>query len=407
MNQKLKRLLQSLCIVISATAYLTSCGPKTLDPNGKVHLWAPEELEMIYTIADAQDGLSLTVITGGESWFSRLKKQDDSLDLVYTAWTHDVSAGHNAGLLLDITPYLDRIPLVTEVSAAFSTRFLTKAYPQLLLPAAAYTWGLFYNTEVLASHGVEIPASWDDLIDTFELLQSKGTVPIALGSSLGWPALAWISYLDLRLNGGTKHSQLFDGTRSFDDHSIQSVYRMLEEWREKEYFNADASKIGWPASLDLVRSGQAAYVLMGAFGSTRITNRDNVAFIRIPAADNDGDSGELAYIEGFSVAKTARAPEAALSLAEKYISAGVMRHTKNEYLIPLLKPGEKHVDQGESIAAVQFEILNSADILVPQIDQYVSAQTAYDVNRVLARFFDPKIGMSAEDLARLLGKILL
>ncbi len=401
----LRRIARVICIAAVTSVLLASCGPKALDSRGEVNLWIPREMTELREAAGALDGLSLSVVVAGESWITRLKLQKEPPDLMYTNYDRDIVEGIKSGLLLDLSPYFDRMPVTEKMLTAFAHQSEANTGMKYIVPAAAYTWGLFYNKTVLASHGIQIPESWDEWLDALKVLKSKGVVPIALGTSIGWPALAWVSYLDLRLNGGAAHLKLLEGARSFDDPSMVAVYTTLEEWRDAGYFNADASTINWRASLELVGSGQAAFVLMGAFSESRIPNRDEIKFAPVPTAGNEGDRGELAVIEGFAVAASARAPEAALSLAEKYLPMNLPRSARGGYLMSVLETEEGVAPQQGGVAAVQLEIFESADVLVPQLDRYFPAQAAYDFARVLARFFDPNTQMSADDLARILKNI--
>ena len=392
-------------VAAAAVVLMISCGPKSLDPRGEVNLWIPQEMEELQAVADSIDGLSLNVTVAGESWLSRLKEENNPPALVYTDLNNDVTEGFDAGLMLDLSPYLDRMQVAERMLAGFAGLSATDTGTRLFLPAAAYSWGLYYNVEILASHGVHITDNWDEWLAALEKLKNADVVPIALGSSFGWPALAWVSYLDLRINGGAMHAQLLDGARSFDDPSMLTVYRTLEQWRDKGYFNTDASKMNWPESLELVGSGQAAFVLMGTFCEARMPNREQIAFAPVPVAGNEEDRGELAGIEGFAVAGGAPAPEAALALADRYIAAGEPRPTKAGYIISVIEPQDDTSARRDDLAAVQTEIFESADIVVPQLDRYLPAQAAYDINRVLARFFDPGFDMSADNLARILTNI--
>ena len=103
-------------------ALLVSCGPKALDTHGEVYIWVPREMKEFHTAAAALDGLSLKVAVAGESWLSRLKKEYESPDLVYTDWNREVAEGSDTGLLLDLTPYLNRMPVTKRMPLGVSIK---------------------------------------------------------------------------------------------------------------------------------------------------------------------------------------------------------------------------------------------------------------------------------------------
>ncbi|MBN1686550.1 MAG: extracellular solute-binding protein [Spirochaetales bacterium] len=384
---------------------MASCGPKPLDPRGEVNLWAPQEIAELHAAADSFEGLSLNLTIAGESWLTRLKQKKEPPDLIYTDWNWDVAEGFHAGMLLDLSSYFDRMPVTDKIRPIFLRQSIVNPGVKYFLPAAAYSWGLFYNTAILAYYDIQIPESWDGWPGFLEALKGNGVVPIALGASTGWPALGWLSYLDLRLNGSVKHFELLEGSRPFDDPSMTVVYDTFAGWRDKGYFNADASKMNWITSLELVGSGRAACVLMGSFSAPRFANKDHIAFAPVPTAGSAGDSGELAVVEAFLITREAQAPEAALSLAQEYVATGIPRQTRGRYLLSVLELGDAVTAVHEDLTAVQLEIFRSAGFLLPQMDRYLPAQAAYDINRVMARFLNPDFDMSAADLARILKNI--
>jgi raffinose/stachyose/melibiose transport system substrate-binding protein len=86
------------------------------------------------------------------------------------------------GDLLDLKPYFDKLPEITDTFIEDSVKFNTINGQILSLPSAIQRpIGIFYNKEIFKDAGIaEFPTTWDDFFKDIDTLKQSGKVPLAL-----------------------------------------------------------------------------------------------------------------------------------------------------------------------------------------------------------------------------------
>jgi ABC-type glycerol-3-phosphate transport system substrate-binding protein len=372
------------------------CALRSLNPRGEVALWTSGQDRELRQLAGSIPGLVFSIIPNDEPWTTRMTNAVDAPDLVYAEWGSDLAKYGADGLLADLSGYWRRMQSVSKLMPGFQS--LRGPKGTFLIPAAVYTWGLFYNTSVLDACGVSFPESMESMEGILAKIKEKGRVPIALGASPGWPALAWLSYLDLRMNGTDAYRRLWDGERAFDDRSLAAVYERLGTWRDEEWFDPSAGTKGWRDALSDVESGKAAFALLGAFAMDRISDPDTVRWAPFPSSSTGkGKNSELVVIQGFALSAKAREPEAAVAFADAVVGAGSAGLTDDAFRVPAA--AKTLPPDSPAIKKAQDKLLEACRDFLPQLDRVLPQQAAYDTSRVMLRFFAANSSMTAEELA--------
>jgi len=396
----------ALCVASSFVA-LASCS-RPLEAKGTVSVWPGSASEALRAVAASTTGLDAEFLPVKGSW-----KDGDSLvsDLVYTEWAWDYFSAARTGMVLDLAPWSARLesrPLVgTSGLASFGLLTSPESNPKAsyFLPAEAVPWGFFYSRDALARAGLEPPATWNELVESLPRLKAAGVVPFALGSTFGWPSLALVSMIDVRLNGGSAYRDLLEGRRKFDDESAVATCVLLARWRDAGYFGAQPASRSWLDAASDVTQGRAAYLVAGA----GIKDRFGPAPTGFLQARNASVSaGQLASVWGFVVAASSSNPETALALADAYIVEGARKPDGSSYRRPLGNLGARVKEQEGGTVADTFQnledgLLASAGGYLPTLDKALSPQAAYDAGRIISAFFAAGSVMSGEELARALS----
>jgi ABC-type glycerol-3-phosphate transport system substrate-binding protein len=332
-----------------------------------------------------------------------------SADLVFTEWGRDVTKAASGGVVADLSPYWPRLQSEKKLWPVLGRSVIGKG--RFFLPATIYTWGLFYNKSVLDSNGIAYPGSFNAFEAALAKLKAQGVMPIALGTASGWPAVAWLSYLDIRLNGLAAHQKLLSGERPFDDQSLDKVYATLEKWRDDGWFEEASASRTWSDALAEVDGGHSAFLLMGAFAANRFTNPDAVRWGPVPSGRVRDAAGEMVVAQGFVLSAKARAPEAALSLADAYVASGTSDLTTDAFSMPaIVQSSGAKPQEANTLAAVkstEADILRRANALVPQLDRFLPPDAAYLLNQTMIQFFTPEPRMSKTDLETALKGIVV
>lgn len=143
------------------------------------------------------------------------------------------------------------------------------------LPLTQHYVAFFYNKKLFQQHSLAPPTNWKSFLRACETLKQAGVTPIALGSREKWPAQFWFDYLLLRTAGPGFREKLMNGTESYDDERVRTVFQMWKTMLEAGYFNELPNLLDWAEAAKLVHSGQAGMTLMGTWVIGLFENRLN------------------------------------------------------------------------------------------------------------------------------------
>jgi raffinose/stachyose/melibiose transport system substrate-binding protein len=135
--------------------------------------------------------------------------------------------------------------------------------------AVPFTFGIegfWYNTEHFAEAGVDVPETFDDLIEAAGALREAGFTPIAVGAGDGWPAAHW--WYQFALKSCSPDALAAAETEfDFSDECFVEAGEQLQDFLGiepfQEGFLGTPAQQGAGSSAGLVANGQASMELMG------------------------------------------------------------------------------------------------------------------------------------------------
>lgn len=196
----------------------------------------------------------------------------------------------------------------------------------------------YYNKALFADNGLEVPQTYDDLLNCIEVFKSNGIVPLALFGQEGWNTAAAYDVIATRYTaGGIK--ALDEGSASITDAAYVDAANMLEKLVAAGLFQDSVTTTNYDQASEMFLSGQAAMFINGQWyieDATKALGED-VDWMFYPAADAASyEAGKAVFSgggssSGFAVnpdsANAALAAEVAEFITEKYCEAKVMyRH---------------------------------------------------------------------------------
>ena len=398
------RPLFSLGLGLVLTFALVACAPSALGSSGSVTLITNLPDEALVATAAKQPGLKFKLATATESWERQLAAGKGAPDLVLLDWDNRLAEAGAAGLVADLSRYWKRLAAPKGIGKSLASSVESPdGKTSFFLPSSFYPWGLFYNVELLKKTGLALPTTMEEFEAALPKLAAKGLTPIALGASYGWPALAWLSILDIRLNGIEAQRSLAEGRRRFDDKGLLEVYATLQRWRDAGYFGPGAASRNWEDSFAAVEKGQAAFVYLGASALSRYARASALGFVAVPPGRGEGSRGELAVIHGFALSAHAVSSEAALALADAYVVAGAPGQTADSWTLAASVGSVKAGELGD-LKAAESRIAEGAGAFLPQLDWALPAAASYEARSVMKSFFEKGSRMDAKGLAAALVK---
>lgn len=332
MSRKVMSKIALLVIIAMLTAILGACGG---DTGGTTTTAAPGE-----TTTKAPDGSETTDAGNGEKvtlsfWHIQTQEKQakiiqDSIDrfiadnpnyevevepMQNDAFKTKLTVALGSNTQPDIFPHWSGGPMIEYAEAgkiADLTEYMNKdGYVDMFMPAgisqATYQdkiWAMpvenlavamfFYNKQVFADNGIEIPETLADLEAAAEKLKAAGIAPFSLANKTKWTGSMYYMYLvdriggaDVFANAATRQN---DGT--FEAEAFTKAGEKIQEWVKKGYFNEGFNGLDEDSgqSRALLYSGQAAMTLMGSWIVSTITSEnpdflDNLGVFPFPAVE--------------------------------------------------------------------------------------------------------------------------
>jgi len=181
---------------------------------------------------------------------------------------------------------------------------LSKSYPQYedrvsVLPYSAMAASVIYNKRVFADNGVEVPTTWDALIDVCEKLTAAGVTPFYATFMDPWTIMQ--GWFDYPAGGMVDIAEFYrkmneigadvgpDSEVSFQKTMLEPVQKMVQL---TGYINDDAGSRGYGDGNTAFANGAAAMIFQGpwAFGEfEKVGNDLDLGTFPLPSTDNPED----------------------------------------------------------------------------------------------------------------------
>ena len=196
----------------------------------------------------------------------------------------------------------------------------------------------YYNAALFEEYNLEVPETFDDLLNCVEVFTENGITPLALFGQEGWNTAAAYDVIATRYaEGGIK--ALDEGTASITDDGYVEAAQMMEKLVAAGLFQDDATTTNYDQASEKFLSGEAAMFINGQWYIEDATSAlgDDVDWMYYPAADAASyETGKSVFSGGGSASGFAVNPdsenaelaaEVAEFITEKYCEAKVMyRH---------------------------------------------------------------------------------
>jgi raffinose/stachyose/melibiose transport system substrate-binding protein len=302
----------------------------------------------------------------------------------------------NAGMLLDITSYLD------ADGGAWRNSFGQGALAVYALDSKNYgvPWdmgmvGWWYNKDLFAQANItQVPTTWTELLDDVKTLKAAGITPISLGEKDTWTGMHIWSYLATRLCG--QEGFLAAANRSggsFTDQCFVDAGTKLKELIALQPFQAGFLGASHDEMQGNFGNGKAAMELSGQWApsveSAQAADKvgvKNLGFFSFPAIE--GGAGKATDAmgggNGFALGKNA-SPEAVDFV--KYLTAKEQqaRMASAGMGIPVVKGSETGLTDPNMLLVQQT--LAKAEYFQLYYDQYMPSAMGSIINEAVAGLY--------------------
>lgn len=156
------------------------------------------------------------------------------------------------------------------------------------IPTDGYFPAWFCNKEIFQKYGLQYPKTMDDVKNISAVLNSKGVIPLAVGSKGGNPGHFLVSDLTHQFAGGNDDINNFGKTNKFNTDATLKAAQTISDLQKAHVFPKDTVANGdWTPSFELYNSGMAAmvYSYSFAYGNMSQAMIDKSVIINTPLVD--------------------------------------------------------------------------------------------------------------------------
>lgn len=233
----------------------------------------------------------------------------------------------NAGAIIDLTDYI--------MADGYNERFVPASFSNVTYQGSIYGLPventaiavLYYNKAMFEELGIEIPATWDELLDVAQTLIDNGITPFSLANKTKWTSSMYYMYLVDRIAGpGVFASAANREGGSFTDPAFVQAGEMIQELVEMGAFIEGFNGLDYDTGQSRMPlyANQAAMQLMGTWeiGTILAENpeyyENNLSFFPFPAVEGgEGDPTAVVGTVGdnyYHISSTCANPDEAFEL---------------------------------------------------------------------------------------------
>jgi raffinose/stachyose/melibiose transport system substrate-binding protein len=171
--------------------------------------------------------------------------------------------------LMDLTPILKQNDLVAKFPPNMLSGY-KRGSTQYGVPYQALVTGFYYNKKILGQYKLQVPATFDDLLNVAKTLHSHNVVTISQGANQSsFSVWAFLTMLD-RFGWEQKQAGLLDGSISYKNDDFQALYGHIEDLAKAGAFPSNMSTQTYQQAVDSFIAGKAAMLDSGAWSAGAI-----------------------------------------------------------------------------------------------------------------------------------------
>lgn len=252
-------------------------------------------------------------------------RTDTSADLIKWWTGYRLVDVARDGMLADVTSVWDEAEKRGWINDPQLKETFSYQGRQYGMPLYKTYYVFFYSKKAFRDADVEVPTSWDELMEVCEALKAAGITPIASSGATSWESCIWFG----QLVAGTDHDfydQLCRGEASYLDQPALDAMELWSELYQRGFFSApDIESEAMPG---LFNSGEVGMHLYGtwntgSFVGAGLTDDDFGAFLVPPVPG--GEPEVIVESSPLSISAGAHKSEAAMEIERAWLHPEVQK----------------------------------------------------------------------------------
>ncbi len=247
----------------------------------------------------------------------------------------------------------------------------------VFIPYQIITSAFWYDENYFTENNLEVPETWDELMQMCETLKGQDKACIAQDGTVDFYNAYYFYWLAERIMGpGAWYEAVSDPTgNAWDDPGWLKVAQMVQEPVEKGYFMKGWEGNVWPAGQVAWSQGEAAIILVGSWvpNETKQTAKPDFKYRGFLFPEIEGGKGKTTEMESFLIGWVIPKDAQNAAAAREFMKFSMQKQFR-----------EKSVEEGKNISS-------RADVPVPDVLPDVKGW--FDASTLL---FKPYDGVQAD-----------
>jgi raffinose/stachyose/melibiose transport system substrate-binding protein len=194
---------------------------------------------------------------------------------------------------------------------------------------------VYYNKELFQQAGVQVPKTFEEMVDTVKALKAKGIQPMAIGEKDSWTGSFLFMNVLLRTNGGPGFlKDVVDGKKTFNDPAFKDAVSSFQDLIQAGAFQEGATSFDYNAGENLFKTGKAAMYFMGSWATGGIETSSvngKVGVFKFPTVKGKGNPDEFMLAPGSAFAISANSKH--LKETKDFLNYFMLNYPKEAFAV--------------------------------------------------------------------------
>jgi raffinose/stachyose/melibiose transport system substrate-binding protein len=261
---------------------------------------------------------------GGEDMANKLKTYNASGDMPDVFWN---DAGYftslnQAGNIMDLTSHITESGFLNKYKVPEALKHFDGKIYSLSSGADTYfTPVIFYHKDLFEQAGVQVPQTFDELIEVSKKLKENGIVPVATPGKDGWGPKLFMLQQMIQIGDPQAMISLVNNQTDFNDPSVVAGVERIERLAKEGVFVDGIANLDYGPAMEMFTSKKSAMLWMFTWELPNLAKIDSVDFFPFPSASEKYDQNKVAQfwgspLNGYAVSAKTAHPDEAVKVAE-------------------------------------------------------------------------------------------
>ncbi|MFC0211703.1 extracellular solute-binding protein [Paenibacillus chartarius] len=191
---------------------------------------------------------------------------------------------------------------------------------------------VYYNKELFAQAGVEVPKTYEEMIDVVKKLKEKKIQPMVIGEKDSWTGSFLFMNILLRTSGPGFLKDVSEKKKTFNDPAFTDAVSKFQDLVQAGAFQEGATSMDYNAGENLFKTGKAAMYFMGTWATGAIDDssvKGKIGAFKFPTVGGKGNPDEFMLAPGSAFAVSANSKH--LKETKEFLNYFMLNFPKEQF----------------------------------------------------------------------------